>query len=314
VVPEPDQLSVDLVDAINDVNGRHAGKRAVHAKGILCAASFTPTAAGGELCAAAHFAGPAVRAHVRFSNGAGKPDAHDGGPDGRGLAVKLYLPGGSTTDIVALTLPVFFVRTPEEFLEFTRARRPDPATGAPDMAVLGAWLAEHPEAQPALQAALGAQPPESYARLTYHGIHAFRWTAPDGAERFVRYRWDPEAGEAGLDAETAMAREPGYLQAELRERLASGPVAFSLHVSVAADGDAVDDPTVAWPEDRESFEAGRLEIGAEAFDRDRGEDVLVFDPTRVSDGIALSGDRILSARSGAYSVSVERRIASRAPA
>jgi catalase len=50
-----------------------------------------------------------------------------------------------------------------------------------------------------------------------------------------------------------------------------------------------------------------LEITALAFDRDRDGDVLVFDPTRVTDGIGLTDDAILLARPGAYSVSVAAR-------
>jgi hypothetical protein len=41
--------------------------------------------------------------------------------------------------------------------------------------------------------------------------------------------------------------------------------------------------------------------------------VLVFDPTRVTDGIEVTDDQILLARSGAYRVSVGRRTAT-APA
>ena len=51
-------------------------------------------------------------------------------PRGAGMAVKLYLDDGARTDMVALSLPVFFARTPEDFLEFTRARKPDPADRA----------------------------------------------------------------------------------------------------------------------------------------------------------------------------------------
>jgi catalase len=54
---------------------------------------------------------------------------------------------------------------------------------------------------------------------------------------------------------------------------------------------------------------GDVELSALAFDRDRDGDVLVFDPTRVVDGIDLSDDPILLARPGAYSVSVARRTA-----
>ena len=42
-------------------------------------------------------------------------------------------------------------------------------------------------------------------------------------------------------------------------------------------------------------------------ERETGADVMVMDPTRVTDGIELSDDPILHVRSHAYSVSVERR-------
>jgi catalase len=40
-------------------------------------------------------------------------------------------------------------------------------------------------------------------------------------------------------------------------------------------------------------------------------DVIVFDPTRVTDGIETSDDEILATRPHAYTVSVERRAAAR---
>jgi catalase len=44
-----------------------------------------------------------------------------------------------------------------------------------------------------------------------------------------------------------------------------------------------------------------------AHDREQGDDVLVFDPTRVTDGIELSDDPILRFRPHAYAESVLRR-------
>jgi len=81
-------------------------------------------------------------------------------------------------------------------------------------------------------------------------------------------------------------------------------------VQLAGAGDPIDDPTAQWPSDRSAVRAGRLEITELAFDRERGGDVLVFDPTRVPDGIRLSADPILLARPGAYAVSVARRTGS----
>jgi catalase len=303
-------LSERLVDALNGAYGVHAGHRAAHAKGVLCAARFTATPAAGAITRAAHFQGDPVRAHVRFSNGAGDPAIADGTRDARGMAVKMYLTDGTTTDVVALTLPTFFVRTPEELIEFNLARRPDPETGAPDMAKVGAFLGEHPETVPAVTAAITAPIPASYAQLTYHAIHAFKFVAPDGTVRPARYHFVPATGEAAISDEEAEARPEHYLRDELAERLASGPAVFHVDLELAAEGDAVDDPTAIWPEDREQVRVGDLEIAALAFDREQDGDILVFDPSRLTDGIEATDDKIFAARSGAYRVSVTRRTAS----
>src|SRR5437763_16696954 len=112
-------LAERLVEAINALSGKHDGFRAAHAKGTLCAGTFTASPRAAELTRAAHMQGEPVRVTVRFSNGSGDPGAPDNDRrDGRGMATKFYLPDGSTTDIVAITIPVFFVRDPEEFLDF----------------------------------------------------------------------------------------------------------------------------------------------------------------------------------------------------
>jgi catalase len=304
-------LPEQIVDAIHDIGGRHENTRAVHAKGILCSGTFTASPEAAALTRAAHMQGEQVRVTARFSNGGGDPATPDSAKDGRGLAVKLYLDDGSRTDLVAITLPRFFVRTPEDFLEFTRARKPDPETGQPDMQKLGAFLEAHPEALPAIQHALSQPAPASYAQLEYHGIHAYRWIAADGSERWIRFSWRPAAGEAGLSDDEAAERGPDYLQEELRGRLEGGPVEFTLEVAIAADGDDPDDPTEPWPDDRERIVVGSLVLEALDDTRERDGDVLVFDPTRVTDGIELSGDRILRVRPDAYAVSVERRSGAR---
>lgn len=304
-------LSERLVDGLNATYGRHPGSRAAHAKGVLCSATFVPTPDAAQLSRAEHFAGgETYRAHVRFSNSSGDPNAPDQAQDARGIAVKIYLAGGDTTDLLGLTLPVFFSRTPEDLIEFNDARRPDPATGEIDMDRVGAFLAEHPETVPAVTAAISAPSPRSYAQLRYHGLHAFRFEADDGSWRFGRYHFEPAGGEAALGGDELDGLSADYLREELADRLEEAPAVFHLDVELAEDEDPLDDPTAAWPDGRERKRVGRLTVDALAFDRDRDGDVLVFDPTRVTDGIEVSDDPVLLARSGAYSVSVARRTGS----
>ena len=304
-----DELAEAAVDAINAITGEHEGHRAAHAKGTLLRGTFTGSGSG--LTSAAHMGERSVPVTARFSNGGGEPAIPDYAKEGRGLAVKFYLPDGSRTDVVALSLPCFFARTPEDFLDFTRARKPDPETGQPDFEKIGAWLQDHPEAGPAIQAAVTADPPESYANVTYNSIHAFRWIAADGTERWVRYSFEPEAGEKTIPADEAKSRGRDYLQEEI---VARDVAAFRMVVTIAEEGDLVDDPTVAWPAERERVEVGRLELSGADTERERDGDILVMDPTRVTEGIGLSDDPILRFRPRAYAVSVTRRTGAPAPA
>ena len=292
-----DSLAVEAVDAINAISGVHPGHRAAHAKGTLLTGTFTPAPEASALTRAAHMQGETSRVTARFSNGGGDPGIPDYAREGRGLAVKFYLADGGKTDIVALSLPCFFVRTPEDFIAFTKARL-EPEKLMPD------FLGAHPEALPAIQAALGADPPESYATCTYNAIHSFLCVAADGGSRWVRYRWEPEAGDSTLPGEEAKARGRDYLQEEI---LARDETAFRLLVTLGEEGDPIDDPTAAWPEDRTRAEVGRLVLTGPETERERDGDILVFDPTRVTEGIELSEDPILHFRPRAYSASVERR-------
>lgn len=296
----------EAVDAANQVFGRHPGFRALHAKGTLLKGTFTATPEASRLTRAAHMQGDPIPATVRFSNGAGNPRAPDYQPDVRGFAVKLYLPDGSRTDIVAQTAPRFPVRTPEAFVELLRAQRPDPGI---------AWrmplfLARHPRALITLPQGLPAvRPLASYATCTYYALHAFRFVDADGNARYVRYKFLPEGGDQRLSLREARQRGRDYLQEEVRERVARAPIRFMLELQVAAPGDEVNDPSAVWPRERERVRAGTLELTELETGREVDGDVLVFDPTRVTDGIELSDDPVLRFRPQAYSESVERRTA-----
>jgi catalase len=292
------------VDVANQVFGRHPGNRALHAKGILLRGTFTPAPGVASLTRAAHLQGAAVPATVRFSNGSGNPEHPDWAPDPRGLAVKFYLPDDTRTDIVAVSSPRFPTRTPEGFIELIKAQ----GAGAAAAWKLPLFLARNPEALRVLPVVTPTLlPPASYGGIPYYGLHAFKWIDAAGGECYVRYTLRPRASAAKLAPWQARRRGADYLQEEIRERIATGPVGFTLEVQIAEPGDPINDPSAAWPKQRRRVTAGTLEIEALETERERGDDVLVFDPSRVTDGIECSDDPILRFRPRAYAESIKRR-------
>jgi catalase len=302
----------EIVDALQAISGGpHPGFRAVHAKGTICEGTFTATPEAKRVSRAAHLQGEPVETTVRFSNASGHPRTPDADLlAGRGMAVKFHLPDGEATDIASVPLVVFLARTPEDFLEMSRARIPDPETGQPDPEKLGAYLAAHPETAAALQKGIPKlAPTTSFATSDFRALHAFGLVDADGGLHWGRYTWEPEAGTEHLTDEQREAASRNYLQEEIRERLADGIVRFTLEFTLANEGDTLDDPTVEWEGDHEVVELGELEVIRVVEDAETPDNPIVFDPMRLTDGIEPSDDPILAGRPKAYSVSIERRSA-----
>jgi catalase len=304
---ETASVITQLVDTLRALAGSHPGLRPAHAKGLVCAGTFTPSAEARRVTRAAHLQGPPVPVVVRFSNASGDPGVPDGAPGVRAMSVKFQLPDGKHADILANSVEGFPARTPEEFLEFLRAQLPDPATGKPVADAVPKFLSTHPAAAAFVGRLMQKPIPASYAQAGFHAEHAFRFTAADGTSRFGRYHFVPEAGEAYLDPDVAGQRAPNFLRDELESRLQRSPAAYRLVLQLAEDKDPTDDPTVLWPADRPRVELGRLQVMSISPTGAADERRLVFDPTNRTDGIDLSNDPILLARSAAYALSYDRR-------
>ena len=332
---ENHNIAEQLVDVLARPDGS-AALRPVHANGNGVTGFFTASSVASRYCTARHFQAGAspIRATVRFSNGSGSARRRDGWSDVRGMATRFHLDNGSATDLIAMTLGEFFAPDAESFLAFAIAAKPKPfANESPWRKILdylqltppvrsaypgetmrpdeGAvrFADQNRYAQlPVFQAAaIGA--PVSYARAAYHAVHSFIVTAPDSTRRWVRFSWQPTVGV--LNTDPSKPPVDRYLEQELRDRVAAGPIHFNLMMMIGEIGDAFDDCTRPWPPHRQRVFMGELTLNAildgEACER------LNFNPWLLTDGLEPSNDPVLEVRRDAYQISGHRRGADPCP-
>jgi catalase len=294
-------LATDLIDAVGPVLGSYPGpgNRVTHTKGVNLTGTFTATPRARELTRAAHMQGDPIRVTVRFSNGNPNPRCPDAAQDDpRGMAVKFYLPDGSTADVVCQSWPVFPAGTPEGFLGLLRAQ-------AEGTEATETFLAENPDiAEATAKIAAAGDPPRAWATMVFNSLNAYRLVNAAGAGQFVRWRLDPEAGEDSLPTAERATADNDYLMTGVFEQV---PVRFRLLAQLAHDDDQTTDASKAWPADREWADMGLVEVTGPDTQREHDGDILVNDPTRVTDGIELSDDPILHIRPYIYAESVRRR-------
>jgi catalase len=298
-------LGERLVDVVQGNNPQvFPGYRVNHAKGIVAEGVFTPSAEAKGLTTAAHLQGPPVPLTLRFSNAGGVPTAADASAGVRGLGIQFHLPGGGTTDLVAISVNGFPVATAEDFIALNQAAQAT-RPGMPSPTPIEAFLASHPAALRFIR--IPKPMPVGYTTLPYFGVHAFRFTNAAGAAQAVRYRIVPAAPAAYRTGAEATAASPNALNEELAARLAQGPAQFRLVVQLADAGDPTGDATALWPEDRPLVDLGQISVTRLVPDSATAEHALGFLPTNLTPGIALGDDPLVQARTDAYVVAYRRR-------
>ncbi|ARP96125.1 catalase family peroxidase [Bordetella genomosp. 13] len=294
-----------IVDSLQANGGLHPGYRRNHAKGVCVSGYFEGAGTASAYSTAPFF--KTVRTPVvgRFALPGGNPYAPDNSVPIRSLALRLAAPDGQQWRMGMNAMPVFPLATPEAFYEQALAGRPDPQTGKPDPAKLKAFFGAHPEAGAFLAWVKTARPGASYATETYHSLNAFYLVDGNGKRQAVRWAMVPQQPDAA--GNTAAAGDANVLQEDLVRRIAAGVQRWKLMITLAAPDDPVDDATKTWPADRTVIDAGTLVLSTvEPQDNGPCRDIN-FDPTVLPEGIRVSGDPLLAARSAAYADSYLRR-------
>jgi catalase len=299
-------LAEQIFETMIQVPGSQPGHRIVHARGIVCEGTFSPTKEASTLSKAPHFQGALVSLVVRFSDGAPDPSIPDNSPDAgpRGMAIRFKLPGGNETDIVALSHNGFIVGTGEEFLALQKAVvATDPSK--PHPWPIESFLTSHPLALKFVQES--SVVPASFATEAFFGNNAFLFENQKGVKQAGRYKILPIAGRRVLSETEAKARPANFLSEDIKTRLAAGPIEFRLVVQLPNVSDSTKDSSIVWPEDRKTMDVGTISIKSVVADSNTAEKRLAFDPVNLTDGIEISDDMLPALRSAVYALAVKYR-------
>jgi catalase len=102
--------------------------------------------------------------------------------------------------------------------------------------------------------------PVSYAQAKYLGVGPVKFTNDKGLVVYVRYQFVPRAEERYLAADERKALSESHLHDEIVKRVAANPVMFDWYAQIAAKGDVIGDPSIAWPERRELVKLGTFTL------------------------------------------------------
>jgi catalase len=299
----PERLTpVKLVNGFTPPGGEPPlGHRRNHAKGICFTGVFESNGSGSELSRARVFAQGQYPALGRFNLGTPNPNAADATVRVRGMGLSITTPDGQEWRAAMINAPIFPVSTPQAFYDLLLASAskdpnamPTFAKANPEIAKFGEWAKNAPWTG-------------SYAEERFNSLNSFMFVDGSGGEHPVRWSLAPAAQPVTASPDELAKRGPDFLEQEIAERIRSGPLRWTLSVTVANPGDQTADPTQAWPEDRRTIEVGTLIVQQVEAEPDGPCRDINFDPTVLPSGIRTSDDPFPAARSAAYARSYDLR-------
>ncbi len=302
--PTADQV----IGALEKLNGTVAGQRRNHILGVCISGSFVGAKEAQSYSQSALFSGKSIPVVGRFSLAGGNPNAPDSAKSPRGMALQFQLPESKMQHFTMLNIPIFSAATPKTFFDAAVANTPDPSTGKPDPAKQKAFRDTHPDSLPLGEYMSKNNPPASYAESDFFSVHTFKFIDAKNQTTLVKWRFVPEAGVTRLtDAQMASAPKR-FLDQDLMEKTAKGPVRWNMELTIGQPGDEQTNPTVYWPADRKKIQAGVLTINKATPQAGADCEKVNFDPLVMSEGIAPTNDPILLFRSPAYATSYAKRL------
>jgi len=296
-----------FVDAFERALGVFPGFRRNHAKGVGVSGYFESNGQGARLSKAVVFRAGRVPVIGRFSFGGGDPNIADAPNMVRGLGLLFWLPDGEEWRTAMVNLPVFPFQTQQAFYDNLVASQPDPKTGKPDPEKMAAFAASHPATVRALSIIQSHAPSSGFDDTAFNSLNAFRFIDAAGTSIPVRWSLAPVQPFVAVTTAATAQTDKNYMFDALISSILQHPLQWHLIITIGKPGDPTNDATLAWPDQREQVDVGRLTLNhIESEETSLARDIN-FDPLVLPSGMAPSDDPLLSARSAIYSQSFTRR-------
>ena len=292
-----------LVDALQPPTGPALGHRRNHAKGICFTGTFDANGAGSELSKAKALERGRYAVVGRFNVAGSDPAIPDPMAQMRGMGLRITTPDGQGWRSAMIDAPVFAAPTPLAFYEFlTASANKDPGafkqycSAHPEVLTFIAWVKNHTRT-------------ESWSEDRFNSLDSFVFVDASGTKHVVRWSFVPLAKAVALSPEELATRGPNFLDQDIVQRVAAGPQRWEFVITIANPGDPTSDPTKVWPTDRRTIDAGTLTVAKIEPEADGPCRDINFDPAVLPVGITTSDDPFPAARSAAYRVSYDSRLA-----
>ncbi|KAI0758857.1 catalase-domain-containing protein [Fomes fomentarius] len=248
---------------------------------------------------------------IRFSTVSGESGSADQVRDTRGFAVKFRTRKG-IFDLVMNNTPVFFMRDPTKFPDFTHSQKRHPASHLRDKDMVWDFLSSNPESlYQVMRAYSDLGTPYGFRHLHAWTGHAYRWVKQDGTWVYVKLFAESMQGIKNFtnaEAVTVAGTNPDFATQDLWESIQNGTYpGWTLYAQVLSPQDAqnfkynVLDITKDWGfDDVPPTEIGKFYLTQNPVNHFAEIEQVAFTPSHVVDGWAPSADPVLQARLFSY--------------
>ncbi|KAF2873802.1 catalase-like domain-containing protein [Massariosphaeria phaeospora] len=250
--------------------------------------------------------GKKTKVLARLSTVAGEKGASDTVRDIRGFALKLFTDEGNH-DIVGNDLPVFFIRDPVKFPSLNRSHKRHPQTNVADSSMFWDHHNNNQEGIHCLMQLFGPRGiPASLCNIGFFGVE------PDGAFKYVKIHFKPDAGVTTLDDKEAArlaGEEPDYHVKDLynaieswiprKPRLTASTSSMRPRYGAIGSSKHSDYPLVP---------VGKLTLNKNPDNYFQDVEQAAFSPSTLVPGIGPSADILLQARMFSYPDAARYRV------